>query len=113
MTNALFLGWDRPQPGKEGMALELLSTAKTYFDKMKRKGVVRDYEAVLLSAHGGNLNGFILVRLQEDKISQLRNDEEFQRLITKSVVVLKDYGVVDAFEGGAVERQLGLYRESI
>lgn len=110
---ALFIGWDRPIPGKEPIALELFAMARSYFDDQKKKGVIESYEPVLLTAHAGDLNGFMLIRCSFENLSKLRRDENFLALITRCTLALQGFGVVDAYRGGSLEQILELYRQNL
>jgi hypothetical protein len=110
---AMMIGWDRPIPGKEGLALELFATAVTYFETQKKQGVIDSYEPVLLAAHAGDLNGFVLVRSAPDKLSHLRKEEAFLKLITKCNVALEGFGVIDAYRGDSLNKMMEIYRQSV
>ncbi len=113
MSNALFLGWDRPVSGKEAFALELFATTIKYLDRKKKDGFVESYEPVIVGAHGGELNGFWLIKGKPEKLAIMRGEDEFLRLITKANIALKGLGVVDAYVGDELARLMKIYGESI
>ncbi len=59
---AIFIGWNRPVPGKEQQAMKLWQDSMEYFEKLRSDGRIESFEPVLLTAHGGSLNGFVLVK---------------------------------------------------
>ena len=75
--HALFIGWNRPIPGREGGAMEAFQSGLAYFAKKVEAGEIESFEPVVLAAHGGDMNGFILVRGDSDKLTKLRDSDEF------------------------------------
>lgn len=110
---ALFIGWDRPVAGKESMAVELFATAQNYFEKQQKKGLVESFEPVLISAHAGDLNGFMLVRGTPENLAQIRRDDEFLKIVIRCNVALTHFGVVEAYRGQSIKKVMDIYRQSI
>lgn len=110
---AMFIGWDRPVPGKEAKSLELFAVANKYFEAQKQNGTVESYEPILLGAHSGDLNGFMLIRGTPDNLASIRRDEEFLKIVTRSNILLEGFGVVDAYRGDSLDKIMELYRQNI
>jgi len=60
-NQALFLGWNRPARGREEQAMKLWGKTMEYYGKLQAEGRIESFEPVLLTAHGGDLNGFFLI----------------------------------------------------
>jgi hypothetical protein len=111
--SALFIGWKLPVVGREADALELFGSLVGYLGKQQAAGAVESFEPCLLSPHGGDLDGFLLVRGERDKLSTLRYSEEFEELVSKCLVSVDGFGVVDAYVGDSVNTQLQRYATNI
>ena len=61
-NHAIFIGWNRPVAGREQQAMKLWGKCMEYYGKLLADSRVESFEPVLLSPHGGDLNGFILIR---------------------------------------------------
>jgi len=68
---------------------------------------------VFLEPHGGDLNGFFLLRGHRDKLAQLRWSDEFTRLNTRAALVVDGFGVVAAALGGRIPEEMAIYEEAV
>jgi hypothetical protein len=105
----LFMGWNRPVPGREAAAVELFEELSRYFDQLKSQGEIESFEPVILSAHGGDMNGFFLLRGEAAKIDLLRSNQEFQEHVVRANIMLLGFGVVRTYVGAGVHRIMSLY----
>jgi hypothetical protein len=110
--NLLFIGWDRPARGRETAAVAVFGEGVQYFGELKARGEIESFEPVFLEAHGGDLNGFFLVRGEKANLDRLRsNDEHFQRWITKAGLNVDGIGVLSAMTGELVGQAMSVYVE--
>ena len=110
---ALFIGWKRAVPGKESVALELFSMATSYFEGQKKRGTIEGYEPVLIGAHAGDLNGFMLIRGTPEKLAAVRRDDEFLQLVVRCEIALEGFGAVEAYCGDSLTKMMDLYRKNL
>ena len=108
MKGALFIGWGEVIPGYREKALKVLNEALQYWGGFVKKGQVDGFEPLFLDFHGGDLSGFILVRGDRDKLSQLKTTPDFERLHLRSSS-LSNLGVVDAFFGDEQQHRTAEY----
>jgi hypothetical protein len=108
---ALFLGFGAVVRGRETQAVKVFGESMQYYAGLQQKGVIEGFEAFLLEPHGGDLNGFILVRGEKDKLAQLRVDDDFQRLTTRAATIVDSVGVIAAFTGGRLAELMGDYEK--
>ncbi len=109
MANAaLFIGYGPVVPGRAQQALQVFSEAIQYYGRLQQQGQIESFEPVFLEPHGGDLNGFILLRGDRDKLNSARYSEEFLRLTNRATLVVQNVGVVSAFEG---EEQNRLFQD--
>ena len=96
MTDAcLLISWNRPFPGREREAFGwLMSQGVEKLESFQRAGWFESYEGIGLTPHGGNLNGFVLLRGERKKLDELRRSDEFESFSLQLAATLDGYGVV-------------------
>ncbi len=109
----LFIGWGAPITGREAKGLEVLSESLAYYGRLQQEGVIESFETVLLEPHGGDLQGFVLVRGSEERLARLRVDDEFVRLSTRASLVVAGVGVIGAALGDGLESAIGTYQQAV
>src|SRR5262245_20530736 len=112
-NGVLFIGWDRGRPGKEGEALEAFAAAMAFFGQAAASGRIESFEPVLLDIHGGDLNGFVLLRGSNEKLDALRLSDEFRDLIVRADMCVSGMGVVAGFVGEGLQKELARFQKFI
>lgn len=102
MHNALFMGWNRVVPGKESQAMELYQEVMAYWGQQQAAGKIESFQPVVLSPHGGDLNGFILVVGDVDNLNTIRKSEEYASLSMRMNLVCMNYGATSGYHGEAM-----------
>lgn len=111
--SVLFVGWNRPVSGREARAVELFSSFVNYLGKQQGQGNIENFEPVFLNVHGGDMNGFILIRGDRTKLGNLRHANEWLDLTTQCSINVEGFGVVDGWTGEGVKGQLTRYTNYI
>jgi hypothetical protein len=109
----LFIGWGAPVRGREAKGLEVFNESLAYYGRLQQEGVIEGVETAILEPHGGELVGFILLRGSEEKLAQLRVDDEFVRLSTRASLIVQGLGVVGATLGEGLEDAITTYQQAI
>jgi hypothetical protein len=109
----LFVGWGAPETGREAKGLEIFAEAGAFYGKCQEAGEIDSFEVVLLTAHGGGLAGFFLLRGSTEQCAALRERDDFRRILTRAALVVQDLGAVDVAIGNAVGEQIQTYQEAI
>ena len=100
MANAvIFLGWNRPTVGREQQAMQLFQKSLEFYGKLMAEGRIDSFEPIILSAHGGDLNGFILIRGNAKKLSEIKREETFIDLVIEGEYCVDGFGHVDGYIG--------------
>ena len=102
LYNCLLIGWKRPVPGREQQAMDLFQSATEYYAKSQSEGKIESFEPVILTHHGGDLNGFILIRGNTEKISNFRREDEFINKAIEAGYCLDGFGIVEGASGAGV-----------
>jgi hypothetical protein len=113
VTNALLIGWNRAVAGREQDAVELFSVANNFYEAQKKAGRIISYDSFFLTPHGGELNGFTLLRGDPAKLDELRRSDEWIAIETRAIVLLEGIGVVPAATGENIGKLMSLYVSSL
>lgn len=105
-TGTLFVGWGSIIPGREKTASRVLGEAMGYLEGLKAGGVIESFDVVLLEPHGGELEGFVLVKGDRQALAQLRVDASFVKIVVGVQLVHAKVGVVGAYSGAEVPSML-------
>ena len=95
----LFIGWNRAVVGREQQAMQLFQKSMEFYGKLQAEGQIESFEPVLLSLHGGDLNGFVLLKGEAEKLAEVRRDETFLDLTTEAGYCLEGFGIVPGLIG--------------
>lgn len=93
-TACLLIGWNRPYPGQQKEAMGALMESRAQIQKWQKDGWFESYELIGLTPHGGDLNGFMLLKGERAKLDELRRTDEFEGFSMRLGSHLDRYGVV-------------------
>jgi hypothetical protein len=63
---------------------------------LQAAGEIESFETVILTAHGGDLGGFFLLRGDAERLGRLSMSPEFIRLVQRANAVVDRLGIVPA-----------------
>ncbi len=105
MANAaLFIGWGQVARGRERQSLQVFNEAVQYWAGLQQRGEIESFEPVALEPHGGDLQGFALLRGDREKLNRIRHSEEFLRLNARAGFCVDSIGIVGAYIGEELQR---------
>jgi hypothetical protein len=107
----VFIGWGAVVPGRERQAQRVFDEGVAYWAGLQQQGEIESFEAVALEPHGGDLQGFCLLRDERERLGRLRHSEEFRRRNARAALVVHDFGVVSADLGEELRRTFATYQE--
>jgi hypothetical protein len=110
---AMFIGWGQVVRGREKRAVQVFNESVEYWGGLQGDGKIEDFEVALLTPHGGDLQGFALLRGSEQQINALQTDEEFQRRVVRADQIIESQGVVTAVIGDGIARAMAQYQGEI
>jgi hypothetical protein len=97
--HVIFLGWNRSVAGRETQAMQLFQKAIEFYGGLQADGRIESFEPVILAAHGGDLNGFILLKGEAEKLDEVRRDDTFTNLSIEANYCLDGFGIVTGYIG--------------
>lgn len=107
MQNILFVGWNAPKIGRESQAGELFTSVSNFFSRHLKGGKITSFDPVILVSHGGDLNGFFLVKGEPQHLEVIRNSEEFIKLSMQCGYALHGFGVLTGYTGDNLQKLMG------
>ena len=110
---ALFIGWGEVIVGREAIANAGFAEAMAFYTSQQQKGTIESFEPVLLSPHGGDLAGFILLRGEAAKLAALKQTAEFQNLNTRAQLYLHGLGIIDGYIGTSLATMMTTWQGAI
>ena len=61
-SSVIVFGWNRSIPGREKVSAGHFDEFVKYLTELQQKGTIQVFDVIFLDAHGGDLNGFALIR---------------------------------------------------
>jgi hypothetical protein len=109
MSNAIVLGWTRAVPGKEKQSIELFQEFVGYITGLQKEGKIASFEPVFLDPHGGDMNGFFLIRGETPKLDALLSSESWIAFATRGMVTMQGFGVIRAAVGDEIPKRMAIF----
>jgi hypothetical protein len=104
---ALFIGWGAVVRGREKQALQVFQESMEYYGGLQQNGRIESFDVLLLAPHGGDLNGFVVLRGDRQALAEIRFSEEFERLTARAGAIIDSLGVIPAYGGDVLAQQMG------
>ena len=101
-TEVIFYGWNRSVPGREQTSAQHFQEYLGYLAELQQNGAIDSFEVILLSPHGGDLNGFFLIRGDNDQLNTLQASDEYQTHVTRGGFHLQGSGAIRGVTGAGV-----------
>jgi hypothetical protein len=112
-NSALFIGWKGPRTGREAECVEFFQTSIEYWNGLVGKGNVESIEPVILARHGGDLNGFFLVRGDANKLNAVMQTDEYLNFQMQASYLIEGYGVVQGYLGDNLRKVMNSFQKQI
>jgi hypothetical protein len=111
--HGLFIGWGAVVPGREAKSLEVFGEVVANYGQLQADGKIESFDVALLEPHGGDLEGFALIRGTREQMDAVQTDPDFRRSLTRGSMVVQKLGVVEAYMGDALGSEMQTYQQAI
>lgn len=111
--SGLFVGFGFAVRGRERQAIQVFNEAFEYYSRLQQDGEIESFEPVLLEPHGGELDGFFLLRGDKDKLAHIRTSEEFERITARGGLIVDHLGIVSAVLGERLMSQISVFNQQV
>ncbi len=111
--NALFVGWNRAESGRESHAVEHFAEWSAWLGKLQADGKIDSFDIVMLDVHGGDMNGFAVIKGDNAKLNALRNEDEWMDHLARGDRNMAGLGVINAIHGSEIAPQMARIQKYI
>lgn len=112
-SNVLFFGWNCAIPGREKISGEHFEEFVAYLGGLQKQGMIESFDTVFLDRHGGDLNGFFLIRGESAKLDQLASSDEWHTHQIRTMMHLSGVGAIRGVTGDAAMERMKVWRKYI
>ena len=108
-SNVVLFGWNRSIPGRERLSAEHFTQFVAYLTGPQQKGSIQSFDTVFLDPHGGDLNGFFLIRGEPAKLDALMSTSEWVIHMTRALLHSEGSGAVRGLTGELIAGRMDLW----
>jgi hypothetical protein len=112
-SNVVFFAWNRSVPGREQMSAEHFGEFVGYLTGLQQNGTIQSFDTVFLGPHGGDMNGFFLIRAESGKLDSLLSTTEWVTHMTRAEIHLQGAGFVRGHTGEMVQEMFNIWSSLI
>ena len=112
-SSVILFGWNRSIPGREKVSAGHFDEFVTYLGGLKQKGTIQAFDVVFLDAHGGDLNGFFLIKGESAELDRVRSTTDWITHITRASLHLEGAGVIHGVTGDEVMKRMAIWTSAI
>jgi hypothetical protein len=112
-SNLVFFGWNRPIPGREKLSGAHFQEFAQYLGGLQQSGTIQSFEAVFLDPHGGDLNGFFLIRGEPAKLDAVIASDVWHTHLTRGGLHLDGLGAIRGATGELVMERMAQWAKLI
>ena len=109
----LFIGWGEVVRGREDRALDIFNETLELYGQLQSDGRIESFDVALLNPHGGELQGFVMLRGSEAQIDAVGRDDDFLHVMTKASLIVENLGIIPAAINEGLARAMAIYQEEI
>jgi len=103
-TAVLFIGWNRPHVGQEEQSYGWLMSEGVGYLKSLEGEYFESMETIALTAHGGDLNGVIILFGERAKLDELRRTDPFEGFVMQLGRHFDRVGVVPGLNSDGIAK---------
>ena len=112
-SNAILFGWNRPLPGREQISRQHFGEFVGYQTSLQQSGSIQSFDTVFLDAHGGDLNGFFLIKGDPAKLDAVVSSNDWTTHITRASIHLDGAGAIRGVTGDEIAARMALWSSLI
>jgi hypothetical protein len=111
--NIIFFAWNRSIPGREQVSGAHFNEFVAYLGAQAQAGAIHGFDVVFLDQHGGDMNGFFLIRGDSGALDALSASQEWLEHMTRAALHLQESGAVRGVSGDGVGARMELWTKHI
>jgi hypothetical protein len=111
--NVIFFAWNRSVPGREKTSGKHFEEFVAYLGGLAQAGGIDGFDVVFLDPHGGDMNGFFLIRGASAKLDALTATPEWTEHMTRAALHLQGAGAVRGATSDQAMKRMELWNKHI
>ena len=108
--NLIFFAWNRSIPGREETSGQHFDEFVAYLGAQAQSGAIQGFDVCFLDSHGGDLNGFFIIKGDAGSLDALTATVEWTEHIVRASLHLDGFGAVRGVTGEAVAKRMDLWK---
>jgi len=112
-SSVILFGWNRSIPGREKVSAAHFDEFVKYLGGLQQRGAIQTFDVVFLDVHGGDLNGFFLIRGESATLDTLALTTEWITHITRASLHLEGTGVIRGVTGDEIMKRMAMWASAI
>ena len=112
-SSVILFGWNRSIPGRENVSAGHFDEFVKYLGGLQQNGAIQSFDAVFLDAHGGDLNGFFLIKGEVAKLDTLRATTDWITHTTRASLHLEGLGIIHGVTGDEIMKRMAIWTSAI
>ena len=112
-SSVILFGWNRSIPGREKVSAAHFDEFVKYLGGLQQEGAIGAFDVVFLDAHGGDLNGFFMIRGESGKLDMLVSTTDWVTHITRASLHLEGSGVIRGVTGDEIMKRMAIWTSVI
>lgn len=112
-NGVIVFGWNRSIPGREKVSAAHFDDFVKYLGGQQQKGAIHSFDVVFLDAHGGDLNGFFLIKGDPARLDSLVSSTEWVTHMTRASLHLEGSGAIRGVTGDEIMKRMAIWTSAI
>jgi hypothetical protein len=112
-SNVIMFGWNRSLTGREQISGRHFQEFMAYLQAQKAGGKIESFDPVLLEPHGGELNGFFLIRGTAEQLFAMTNSPDWVQHQVRATLHLDGTAMWRGLTGQAVTERMGMWMQAV
>jgi len=108
----LVITWGAVVRGREEGALDNFEAVVGLYARMQQEGRITGFDVALL-APNATMDGFMQLSGSAEQIGAVREDADFQRLMTEASLIVDDLCLIDGYIGEGINSQMAMFRDAV
>lgn len=109
---AMVITWGAVVRGREERALENFNDVVGLYGRMQQEGRIEGFDVTLLLPNS-TIDGFMQLTGSAEQIAAVREDAEFQRLMTAATLIVDDLCIIEGYVNEGIAKQMTQFQEAV
>lgn len=112
-SDVIFFAWNRAIPAREHLSGKHFEEFNHYLTELQNAAKIESYEVVFLNHHGGDLNGFFLIKGDAAQLDEILASEQWRNHMIRASFHLEGAGEVRGVTGDLVLERMRIWANNI